>query len=89
MRKAAQNTLFGLSYTLNQSPLAAEIERRGEAAYKPSKLEKGTGKVIGASIDAISLGGAGSWASFAKFVGVDLAFSTDFLQGQNRKHSIR
>lgn len=75
MRKAAQNTLFGLSYTLNQSPLAAEIERRGEAAYKPSKLEKGTGKVIGASIDAISLGGAGSWASFAKFVGVDLAFS--------------
>lgn len=23
MRKAAQNTLFGLSYTLNQSPLAA------------------------------------------------------------------
>lgn len=75
MRKAAQNTLFGLSYTLNQSPLAAEIERRGEATYKPSKLEKGTGKVIGASIDAISLGGAGSWASFAKFVGVDLAFS--------------
>lgn len=75
MRKAAQNTLFGLSYTLNQSPLAAEIERRGEAAYKPSKLEKGTSKVIGASIDAISLGCAGSWASFAKFVGVDLAFS--------------
>lgn len=75
MRKAAQNTLFGLSYTLNQSPLAAEIERRGEVAYKPSKLEKGTGKVIGASIDAISLGGAGSWASFAKFVGADLAFS--------------
>ena len=74
-RKAAQNTLFGLSYTLNQSPLAAEIERCGEAAYKPSKLEKGTGKVIGASIDAISLGGAGSWASFAKFVGGDLAFS--------------
>ena len=71
MRKAAQNTLFGLSYTLNQSPLAAEIERRGEAAYKPSKLEKGTGKVIG----AISLGGTGSWASFAKFVGADLAFS--------------
>lgn len=64
-----------MSYTLNQSPLAAEIKRRGEAAYKPSKLEKGTGKVIGASIDAISLGGAGSWASFAKFIGVDLAFS--------------
>ena len=75
IRKAAQNTLLGLSATLGQSPLAAEIEQRGEAAYKPSKLEKGTSRVIGAGIDALSLGGVGSWTSFAKFVGVDLAFS--------------
>lgn len=75
IRKAAQNTLLGLSATLGQSPLAAEIEQRGEEAYKPSKWEKGTGKVIGAGIDALSLGGAGSWAGFAKFVGADLAVS--------------
>lgn len=75
IRKAAQNTLLGLSATLGQSPLAAEIEQRGEAAYKPSKLEKGTSRVIGAGIDALSLGSVGSWTSFAKFVGVDLAFS--------------
>ena len=75
IRKAAQNTLLGLSATLSQSPLAAEIEQRGEAAYKPSKLEKGTSRVIGAGIDALSLGGVSSWTSFAKFVGVDLAFS--------------
>ena len=75
IRKAAQNTLLGLSATLGQSPLAAEIKQRGEAAYKPSKLEKGTSRVIGAGIDALSLGGVGSWTSFAKFVGVDLAFS--------------
>lgn len=75
IRKAAQNTLLGLSATLGQSPLAAEIEQRGEAAYKPSKLEKGTSRVIGAGIDALSLGCVGSWTSFAKFVGVDLAFS--------------
>lgn len=75
IRKAAQNTLLGLSATLGQSPLAAEIEQRGEAAYKPSKLEKGTSRVICAGIDALSLGSVGSWTSFAKFVGVDLAFS--------------
>lgn len=75
IRKAAQNTLLGLSATLGQSPLAAEIEQRGEAAYKPSKLEKGTSRIIGAGIDALSLGGVGSWTNFAKFVGVDLAFS--------------
>ncbi len=75
IRKAAQNTLLGLSATLGQSPLAAEIEQRGEAAYKPSKLEKGTSRVIGAGIDALSLGGVANWTGFAKFVGVDLAFS--------------
>lgn len=75
MRKAAQSTMIGLASTLNQSPLTAEIEQRGEAAYKPSKLEKGTSTVIGAGIDAITLGGAGSWTGFAKFIGVDLAFT--------------
>lgn len=75
IRKAAQNTLLGLSATLGQSPLATEIEQRGEAAYKPSKLEKGTSCAIGAGIDALSLGGVASWTGFAKFVGVDLAFS--------------
>lgn len=75
LRKAAQNTLLGLPATLNQSPLAAEIEQRGEEAYRPSKWEKGTGKVIGAGIDVLSLGGVGSWAGFAKFVGADLAVS--------------
>ena len=75
MRKAAQNTLIGLSSTLSRSQLAVEIEQRGEAAYKPSKLEKGTSTVIGAGIDAVTLGGVGSWTSFAKFIGVDLAFT--------------
>ena len=83
IRKAAQNTLLGLSATLNQSPLAAEIERRGEAAYKPSKLEKGTSHVISAGIDALSLGGAGSWASFARLVGVDLALSALTSSNEN------
>lgn len=83
IRKAAQNTLLGLSATLNQSPLAAEIERRGEASYKPSKLEKGTSHVISAGIDALSLGGAGSWASFARLVGVDLALSALTSSNEN------
>ena len=83
IRKAAQNTLLGLSATLNQSPLAAEIEQRGEAAYKPSKLEKGTSHVISAGIDALSLGGVGSWASFARLVGVDLALSALTSSNEN------
>lgn len=75
VRKAAESSLLGLSQTLSRSPLAEEIERRGEAAYQPSKLEQGAGWVLGASADTVMLGGAGSWASFARFIGADAAIS--------------
>ena len=75
IRKAAESSLLGLSQTLSRSPLAEEIERRGEAAYRPSRLEKGTAKVLGASADSLMMGGVGSWAMFARFVGADVAIS--------------
>lgn len=75
IRKAAESSLLGLSQTLSRSPLAEEIERRGEAAYRPSRLEKGAAKVLGASADTLMMGGVGSWATFARFVGADVAIS--------------
>lgn len=75
IRKAAESSLLGLTQTLSRSPLAEEIERRGEAAYRPSKLEKGTGWVLGVSADTLMLGGAGSWTTFARFIGADAAIS--------------
>ena len=75
IRKAAESSLLGLSQTLSRSPLAEEIERRGEAAYRPSRLEKGTAKVLGASADSLMMGGVVSWATFARFVGADVAIS--------------
>ena len=75
IRKAAESSLLGLSQTLSRSPLAEEIDRRGEAAYRPSRLEKGTVKVLGASADTLMMGGVGSWATFARFVGADVAIS--------------
>ena len=75
IRKAAESSLLGLSQTLNRSPLAEEIEARGEAAYRPNKLEKGVGWALGATADTVMLGGVGSWATLAKFVGADVAIS--------------
>lgn len=75
IRKAAESSLLGLPQALSRSPLAEEIEKRGEAAYRPSKLEKGAGWGLGASADTVMLGGAGSWASFARFIGADTAIS--------------
>ena len=65
IRKAAESSLFGLPQMLSRSPLAEEIEKRGEAAYRPSKVEQGAGWLLGASADTVMLGGAGSWAAFA------------------------
>lgn len=75
IRKATESSLLGLSQTLNRSPLAEEIEARGEAAYRPKGWEVATGKMLGASSDAVMLGGAGSWTALAKFVGADVAIS--------------
>ena len=75
IRKAAESSLLGLPQVLGRSPLAEDIEARGEAAYRPSKVEKGVGWALGATADDDMLGGAGSWATFAKFIGADAAIS--------------
>ena len=87
IRKAAQGSLFGLPYELNKSPLAAEIEAKGEAAYKPSRTEKAVGWVAGATADAVTMGGVGSWATFAKFVGMDVVMNAgmDYLSKKGGK----
>ena len=76
IRKAAESSLLGLPQVLGRSPLAEEIEARGEAAYRPGKVEKGAAWALGATADTVMLGGAGSWATFAKFIGADAAVST-------------
>ena len=90
LRKAGQNSLFGLPYELSKSPLAAEIEARGEATYKPSRTEKAAGWVAGATADVVAMGGAGSWSSLAKYVGVDLLLNAgiDQMQQKNTDMSV-
>lgn len=73
LRKAAQNSIWGLQEELMKSPLTAEIEARGEKAYKPSKTEKFAGMATASVMDAVTMGGIGSWKSFATLVGSDMA----------------
>lgn len=73
IRKVGETSIFGLPQTMQRTPLSAEIDRRSEAAYNPSAIERSAGFIIGSATDAVALGGAGSWAKLAKFVGIDLA----------------
>lgn len=73
LRKAAQNSIWGLQEELLKSPLTAEIEARGEKAYKPSKTEKFAGRATASVVDAVTMGGIGSWKSLATLVGSDIA----------------
>ena len=73
LRKAAQNSIWGLQEELMKSPLTAEIEARGEKAYKPSKMEKFAGRATASVVDAVTMGGIGSWKSLATLVGGDMA----------------
>ena len=88
IRKAAESSIFGLNQVLNKSPLDHEIDKRGEAAYNPSNLEKGAGYTIGAVADAVSMGGAGSWTSLAKFVGLDLAITAVANRGDEENETV-
>lgn len=73
LRKAAQNSIWGLQEELLKSPLTAEIEARGEKAYKPSRTEKFAGRATASVVDAVTMGGIGSWKSLATLVGSDMA----------------
>ena len=88
MRKAAKQCIWGLIEELMKSPLTKEIEARGEKAYKPSNAEKVAGRVAGSAVDAVSLGAFNGWASFAKFVGCDVAlgYALDKAVGSTEQH---
>lgn len=73
VRKAAQNSIWGLQEELMKSPLTVEIEARGEKAYKPSKTEKFAGRATASVVDAVTMSGIGSWKSLATLVGSDMA----------------
>ena len=87
LRKAAQDSIWGLQEELMKSPLTEEIEARGEKAYKPSKTEKFAGKATASVVDAVTMGGIGSWKSLATFVGSDMAlgYALDTKNG-NTEH---
>ena len=87
LRKAAQDSMWGLQEELMKSPLTAEIEARGEKAYKPSKTEKFAGKATASVVDAVTMGGIGCWKSLATFVGSDMAlgYALDTKKG-NTEH---
>ena len=87
LRKAAQDSIWGLQEELMKSPLTAEMEARGEKAYKPSRTEKFAGKATASVVDAVTMGGIGSWKSLATFVGSDMAlgYALDTKKG-NTEH---
>lgn len=75
IRKAAGESLFGLPYTLNKSPLEAEISREAEARYKANGWEWGGAKAASFAIDTVATMGCGSWANLAKLAGVEVVFA--------------
>lgn len=75
IQKAGSSSIFGLLSEMNKSTLDREIETRVKSQYHPSSMEEVTGTVLGVAADAVTTGGASSWASLAKFVGVDFVLN--------------
>lgn len=75
IRKAAGESRFGLPYTLNRSPLEAQIAAEAEAKYKANGWEWGGAKAASFAIDTVATMGCGSWANLAKLAGVEVVFA--------------
>ena len=75
IRKAASDSLLGISQSISQSPLDAEIEQRGEAAYHPSTMEKGVGRTLAFGADVVTTSGFSSWGALAKLAGAEVVFA--------------
>lgn len=89
LRKGASESLLGLTQSLSNSPLRQEIERKGEAAYHPNMIEKGTGKAVAFGTDVVTTGGFSSWASIVKLFGTEVVFSgVEFLLDKKQKEKV-
>ena len=90
IRKAAGESLFGLPYTLNRSPLEAQIAKEAEARYKANGWEWGGAKAASFAIDTVATMGCGSWANLAKLAGVEVVFAgvETYMDSKNKDNSI-
>ena len=90
IRKAAGESLFGLPYTLNRSPLEAQIAKEAEARYKANGWEWGGAKAASFAIDTVATMGCGSWANLAKLAGVEVVFAgvEAYMDSENKDNSI-
>ncbi|MBC5641860.1 hypothetical protein H8S77_03000 [Parabacteroides sp. BX2] len=86
LRKGASESLLGLTQSLSNSPLEQEIEKKGEAAYHPSPVEKGAGKAVAFGADVVTTGCFSSWASIGNLFKAEVVFSgVEFLLDKKRK----
>ena len=90
IRKAAGESLFGLPYTLNRSPLEAQIAKETEARYKANGWEWGGAKAASFAIDTVATMGCGSWANLAKLAGVEVVFAgvEAYMDSKGKDNSI-
>lgn len=90
IKKAAGESLFGLPYTINRSPLEAQIAREAEAKYKANGWEWGGAKAASFAIDTVTTLGCGSWANLAKLAGVEVVFAgmEAYMDSKNKDNSM-
>lgn len=90
IKKAAGESLFGLPYTMNRSPLEAQIAKEAEAKYKANGWEWGGAKAASFAIDTVTTLGCGSWANLAKLAGVEVVFAgvEAYMDSKNKDNSV-
>lgn len=86
IRKGAENSLLGLPQSMLKSPLQAEIDARGEAAFNPSTAAKTGARGVSMAADMVMMGGVYSWGALSRWVGAEVVFAglDNYLDGKEK-----
>lgn len=76
LRKAANNSLFGINTQINKTALDKTISDKANKSYSASEMEKTAGNLIGFGIDSMVTGGMGSWGRLVAMAAIDIGANT-------------
>lgn len=89
LKKATDQSLLSIPYSLRQTALENDIERTAEKKYGPTLIEKGTGKLLGFGMDTVATGGFSTWANAGRAAVVNVVVDGIELAAETRRDNTK
>lgn len=89
LKKASDQSLLSIPYSLRQTAIDNDIERAAERKYGPTLIEKGAGKVLGFGMDTVATGGFSTWANAGKAAMLNIVVDGVEFASETRRDNLK